>query len=85
MSDTEKAKVISRTQAVNAVVNAIGVGREAIKTDEQLIDKVEGVVLQSGGEEDRKASARCLAKTLKAAEELGLVQIHRQVAVERIK
>jgi hypothetical protein len=82
---SEAVKVVSRTQAVNTVVNAIGVGREAIQTEAQLVDKIEGVVCQSGGEEDRKASVRTLAKTLKVAEELGLIRIHRQVAVERIK
>lgn len=84
MSDA-KSKVVSRTQAVNAVINAIPVGREAIKTQDQLASQIEKIVVDSGGKVDLPATTRILVKTLKSAEELGVVLIHRQVAVERVK
>lgn len=84
MSDA-KSKTVSRTQAVNLVLNAIPVGRDAIKTQDQLANQIEKIVVDSGGKADLKATGRILIKTLKVAEELGVLAIHRQVAVERVK
>lgn len=81
----EKVKIVSRTRAATSVVNAIAVGRDAIVTQGLLVDEVEDIVVRSGGEPNLEASEKTLNKTLKSAEELGLIVLHRQTAVERIK
>ncbi|KKM88011.1 hypothetical protein LCGC14_1263030 [marine sediment metagenome] len=78
-------KTVSRSKAVNDVVNAIGIGRDAIQTREKLIAQVEEIVVSSSGEANLLATGRTLDKTLKCAEELGLLRIHRQIAIERVK
>ena len=84
MANAEE-KVVTRPKAVNSVVNAIPVGRDAVLSQEQLVAQVEKIVIESGGEANADATSKVLLKTLKSAEELGLFAIHRQIVVERLK
>ncbi len=81
----EVVKAVRRPKAVSDVVNSIGVGRDAIQTREELIAQVEKIIVSSGGKVDLIATGKALDKTLKCAEELGLLRIHRQIAIERVK
>lgn len=76
-------KPISRARAVSEVINAIDLGDNM--TLEELLVEVEQTIQDSGGEENLKASMRVLNRTLKSAEELGLVALHKTITVERVK
>lgn len=80
-----KSTVVSRTSAVNLVINSIEAGKEGIVTQDSLVQDVEAIVVQSGGKENREATLRALNKTVKCAVELGVLTVHCQVAVERVK
>lgn len=77
-------RLVSRTKAVNIVINNIEAGLDNAQLLDELVHEVEAVVTQSGGEANPAASLRALSKTIKCAEELGVLAVTRVVSVERI-